>query len=68
MFLMAARTDKENLEMELEVNTSGIVYHTQAERKADKAMRAAVKQYHKELGTYRPNLWERVSDSLKKSA
>lgn len=68
MFLMAARSDRDNTEMELEVNTNGMIHHTSAERKAEKAMRAAVKEYHKHLGIYQPSLWERVTDAWKKSA
>ena len=50
------------------MNSYGMVNYTTEQRKADKAMRAAEKAYHKQLGTYEPTWWERMSDNWKKGA
>ncbi len=68
LFLMPAQSGRVKPEIEIDVNSYGMVNRTAEERKADKAMRAAVKAYHKELGIYEPTLWERMSDSWKKGA
>lgn len=68
LFLMPAQSGRVKREIEIDVNSYGMVNYTTEQRKADKAMRAAEKAYHKELGIYEPTLWERVSDNWKKGA
>lgn len=68
LFLMPAQSGRVKPEIEIDVNSYGMVNYTSEQRKADKAMRAAAKAYHKQLGTYEPTLWERMSSNWKKGA
>ena len=68
LFLMPAQSGRVKPEIEIDVNSYGMVNYTAEQRKADKAMRAAEKAYHKQLGTYEPTWWERMSDNWKKGA
>lgn len=68
LFLMPAQSGRVKPEIEIDVNSYGMVNYTSEQRKADKAMRAAVKAYHKQLGTYEPTWWERMSGNWKKGA
>ena len=64
MFFMAAHADQENTSLDMEVNMSGMVFPTQEEKEAAKAMHRAEASYQKQLGIYRPTLMERVKDFL----
>lgn len=68
LFLMPAQSGRVKPNIEIDVNTYGMVNHTAEEKKADKAMRAAVKEYHKKLGIYEPTLWERMNGTWNKGA
>lgn len=60
MFFMAAHAEQGKASMEMEVNSPGMIFSTQEERRAAKAMRRAEIAYQKTLGVYRPTVMERV--------
>ena len=64
MFFVAARAEQENTSIDVEVNSSGMIFFTPEEKEATRAMRRAEIAYHKQLGIYRPTLMERVKDFL----
>ena len=64
MFFVAARAEQENTSIDVEVNSSGMIFFTPEEKEAARAMRRAEIAYHKQLGIYRPTLRERVKDFL----
>ncbi|MBW7572202.1 hypothetical protein [Caproiciproducens faecalis] len=48
-----------NLNLELQVKEPGM-FRSGGEKKAEKAAKEAVRNYHKEIGIYKPTFWERV--------
>ena len=55
---MPAQSGRVKPEIEIDVNSYGMVNYTTEQRKADKAMRAAEKAYHKQLGLSLIHIWE----------
>ena len=68
LFLMPAQSGRVKREIEIDVNSYGMVHHTAEDRQADRAMRQAEKAYRQSLGIYKPTLWERMTGSYKKGA
>lgn len=65
MLFMAANASQSNGSTELRVNSPGILFCSDAERRAKRAMRVAEIAYQKQLGTYRPTLQERFKQLFK---
>lgn len=59
---------QQGLNASLYNKTEGFTGEGAAEKNAQKAMKAATTEYEKELGIYKPTLWERFKSVFKKSA